>query len=150
MESGDTVGMHDVHSHAVRQVCAQHLKPPVVEAWLHGRTPEGYQRAADDEGERFWVALNSEDRVVGFAGWRGDELTALFVLPECHGRGIGSELFQACEEDARNHGLQIVRLDTTLNAVRFYEQFGFHQLREGYREKRGQRIPHMEMERDLM
>ena len=147
MRQADTIGMHDVHTHAVRQVCAPMLEATVVEAWLHGRTPEGYQRAAIEDGERFWIAIDDASGVVGFASWREDELIALFVLPEFQGCGIGRKLFVACEEDARDCGSRIVRLNSTLNAETYYEMLGFRRVRDGYQQKQNQCIPHIEMER---
>ena len=148
MENGDVAGMHRVHTDAVRQVCAKTVTPPVVEAWLHGRTPDGYLRAESEDDERFWVAVEPPMGVVGFASWRADELVSLYIDPDFHGQGIGRALFIACEDDAAANGQRIVRLISTLNAQGYYEMLGFRYVEDGYREKRGERIPHVEMVRD--
>lgn len=148
MRPEDAVGVQDAHTAAVREVCAPLLEPAVVEAWLRGRTPDGYLRAADEGDERFWVAVDHEGGVMGFASWRDGELLALYVDPGNQGLGIGRRLFAACEEEARGQGLKITRLNSSLNARTFYEARGFRAAREGYREKHGQRIPHLEMERN--
>lgn len=146
MEEGDTADMHRLHVAAVRQVCAKTVTPAVVEAWLHGHAPEIYLRAAC-LGEAFWVAVESADRIVGFASWRADEIVGLYVHPEFYGQGIGQALFTACEDDAAANGHAIVRLSSTLNARSFYEALGFRYVKDGYREKRGQRVPYVEMVR---
>lgn len=147
MRPEDTIGMHKLHTESVRRVCAPLLEPDIVQAWLHGRTPDGYLRAADEEGERFWIALDDSDRVVGFASWRDDELMALFIAPRSQGRGIGRKLFTACADDAEKNGWAIIRLDSTLNAQSYYEAMGFRRVRESYREKYDKRIPLIEMVR---
>lgn len=147
MRDADATGMHDVHTRAVRQVCARMVEPHTVEAWLHGRTPKGYLRAADEGGEAFWIAVSDNGEIAGFASWREDELVSLFVDPERERRGLGHRLFATCEEDASKNGHKIVRLISTLNAQTFYESLGFTAEGEGHTEKRGVRIPHIEMRR---
>ncbi len=147
MVPSDAVGMHRVHTHAVTAVCAAFVEPAAVEAWLHGRTPEKYVLAADEGGETFWIAAAEDGSVIGFSSWRRDELVSLFVDPAWHERGVGRALFDACEKDAAENGHAPRRLTATLNAVSYYEALGFRQVRENYREKQGQRIPHIEMTR---
>lgn len=148
MVPDDAPGMHRVHTQAVTAVCAAYVEPAAVEAWLHGRTAEKYAEAADTGGETFWIAALEDDSVIGFSSWRRDELVSLFVDPAYHGRGVGRALFDACEKNAAEKGHALRRLVATLNAVSYYEALGFRQVRESYREKQGQRIPHIEMTRD--
>ncbi len=149
MAPDDAADMHRIHTQAVTAVCAAFVEPPAVEAWLHGRTAKKYVEAADTGGEAFWIAALDDSTVIGFASWRGDELVSLFVDPAHHGRGVGRALFDACEKDAAANGHAPRRLTATLNAVSYYEALGFNQVRETYREKQGQRIPQVEMTRDL-
>jgi len=89
------------------------------------------------------------NQIFGFGSWRGDDLVALYVDPQMHGRDVGRRLFTACETDARENGRSITRLNATLNATSYYEALGFRKVRDGYNEKRGQRIPHIEMIREI-
>lgn len=148
MSPGDAASMHRIHTQAVTAVCAEFVEPAAVAAWLHGRTAEKYVEAADTGGETFWITALEDGSVVGFASWRQDDLISLFVDPAHHGRGVGHALFEACEKDAAENGHALRRLIATLNAVSYYEARGFHQVRESYRVKQGQRIPHIEMARD--
>lgn len=149
MSSEDAQDMHRIHTEAVTGVCAAFVEPAAVAAWLHGRTAEKYVEAADTGGETFWIAALEDGSVIGFASWRRDELVSLFVDPAHHDRGVGQALFEACEKDAAENGHALRRLIATLNAVSYYEARGFRQVRESYRVKQGQRIPHIEMTRDL-
>lgn len=148
MAPDDAADMHRIHTEAVTAVCAAFVEPAAVAAWLHGRTAEKYVAAAETGGEAFWIAALDDGSVIGFASWRGDDLVSLFVDPAYHGRGAGRALFEACEEDAAANGHRLRRLIATLNAISYYEARGFRQVRESYREKQGQRIPHIEMTRD--
>jgi GNAT superfamily N-acetyltransferase len=147
MRPDDATAIHELHGRAVRESCAPLVDPAVVEAWLHSRTPEGYLSAADQGGEHFWVAEDEHGCVIGFASWRDDELVALFVDPDFQRQGLGQRLYAACVTDAHDRGHRLTRLRSTRNAVSFYEALGFRRLEDGWEMKRGQRIPHVKMER---
>jgi GNAT superfamily N-acetyltransferase len=148
MRLEDASGIHEVHTAAVRETCARLLTPAVIEAWLYGRMPEGYLSAAES-GESFWVAVDEAGCVVGFASWQEDELLALFIDPSVHGQGIGGRLFAACERDAAEAGRSITCVNASLNAVSYYQALGFRAVGEGHQQKRGERIPHIEMVREV-
>jgi N-acetylglutamate synthase-like GNAT family acetyltransferase len=80
-----------------------------------------------------WVALHA-DRVVGLLVLEpaGDHvlLENLAVLPQAQGLGVGSQLLQLAEEQARAHGLRQVRLYTN---EAMSENLDYYP-RRGYRE----------------
>ncbi|MEM7172751.1 MAG: GNAT family N-acetyltransferase [Pseudomonadota bacterium] len=140
----DAEAMLGLHGEAITRCCAATLSPEAVTAWLSGRTPEGYLRAIA-KGERFWVATGADNAVIGFASWRDDELESLYVHPDHQGSGVGRALFAACEKDARACEQSLTKVSSTLNAQSFYESLGFHFISTGYWEKRGHRLPTIEM-----
>lgn len=75
-----------------------------------------------------WVA-EMNGRVVAFAmtDRRDGSLFALFVQPGCEGRGLGSALLAACEDDLRGRGFAIATLATgpETRAYRFYMARGW-------------------------
>jgi GNAT superfamily N-acetyltransferase len=87
-------------------------------AW--GRLPALYHRwAMTAGGERYVVAV-SGGRLLGYAAWRGDELTALFVRPAAAGRGLGARLLARVEAEARAAGARRLRLVAARAAAPFY------------------------------
>jgi putative acetyltransferase len=143
MDVHDVDKIHRIHTEAVNITCASHYDAERREAWLRGRTPEGYLRAQQN-GENFLVAI-LEGAVVGFASWRAEELLALFVLPSRQRRGVAHSLFDECGRRANESNFAITKLNATLNAREFYEQLGFKVTRRGYEIKRGKRIYHYKM-----
>ena len=143
--SEDFPAVHDVHSDAVRRTCATHYGFAERKAWLAGRSPEGYSRG-QALGERFVVAV-IRTTVVGFASWRGDELTALFVSPSWQFHGIGRALVRACERRAHRAGCWLRRVNSTLNARSFYQRLGFLVVSRRYSLRNGRRVGHYEMRR---
>jgi putative acetyltransferase len=52
----------------------------------------------------------------------------LYVSPSAGRRGVGRQLLRTLEERARAFGLESLGLDSSLNAVAFYERAGFEAL----------------------
>ena len=76
-------------------------------------------------GLREGVARGGGGRVVGYAGLRGAELTALFVLPWAARRGFASALLARVEALARRRGVRTLRVDAARSGVAFYRARGF-------------------------
>jgi len=51
---------------------------------------------------------------------------AVFVQPECQGRGIGKQLMAAVEAKAKEIGAGKITVRAAIRAERFYEKLGFH------------------------
>lgn len=115
--------VHDIHSACLTRTLSTHYSPEQIAAWIKGRTPEGYLKAAAS-GERFFVA-ETISAVIGFASWEDDELLALFVHPDVQCRGVGSQLFETCVADAIALGSSIARVKAANGAESFYADRGF-------------------------
>ncbi|MBK9515988.1 MAG: GNAT family N-acetyltransferase [Anaeromyxobacter sp.] len=70
----------------------------LAEAW--GALPALYHRWAVTAGGETRVLAEVAGRVVAFAGWRGREVTALFVHPRARGLGLGARLLRRAEVGA--------------------------------------------------
>jgi putative acetyltransferase len=64
-----------------------------------------------------------DERVVGFAVVKGDELDALYVAPEAQRRGVGSALFTKTQEE-RPDGFEFWVFRDNERARSFYEAHG--------------------------
>jgi len=113
-----------VHVSVIRDVCGQVYEPRQIQAWVSGKTHQGYLRAIAER--RVFVALRDE-RVVGFSELdpKTGEVFAVYVRPDCLRQGLGGYLLQTLEACAAEHGLERLHLHATLNAIPFYEAHGF-------------------------
>jgi putative acetyltransferase len=134
--ASDASGICRVHQRAVRVLCRADYTPAQIEAWIGPRRAEDYI-AAMNSGENLWVAEIS-GAVVGFAGLKDDEVTAVYVDPVHARHGLGQALLEAVEQSARTHGVQGLVVEASLNAVPFYRRAGYgaeeprtHRLRSG-------------------
>ncbi|GGL52127.1 GNAT family N-acetyltransferase [Halocalculus aciditolerans] len=131
-----------------REVCAVHeasiaalgvdgYDDEQVAAWGADRSPDDY---AFDGPDAFLVA-ETDGRVVGFAALSprpGDhldtaadaEVTGVYVHPDHARTGVGSRLLRALETVARVWDADTLALHASRNAVDFYDDAGFHRVRE--------------------
>ncbi len=92
-------------------------------AWA--RLPALYHRwAMTAGGERYLVAVRGA-RPVGYAAWRGGELTALFVRPGEAGRGLGARLLARLEAEAAAGGARRLTMVAAPGVVAYYAARGW-------------------------
>jgi putative acetyltransferase len=93
-----------------------------AETWANSMAVEGMeQRFRDAE---VWVA-EADDTIAGWIALRGDHIDGLYTDPVFVERGIGTELVALAEALMRERGIQIIRLQASLNAEQFYLRRGF-------------------------
>ena len=90
--------------------------------------------------ETFDLLCECEERLAGFAQLRwGDapscvaakapgEIQRLYVVGDCHGKGVARELMNACIDEMRDRRSDVVWLgvrERNPRAITFYKKFGF-------------------------
>lgn len=122
---------------AVRVLCATHYSPEIIEGWLANRSAQGYLRGI---GSGAIIVAEAASNVIGFGEGIPGEVLAVFVNPDFANRGIGSALLEHTLRLAQKHQGP-VRLESTLNAVGFYERFGFSQVERSVTRRNQVEIP---------
>jgi GNAT superfamily N-acetyltransferase len=108
---------------AAARAAAARYPPGAAERW--GSLPGVYHRWAMSAGGESRLVAVAAGRVVGFSGWRGPEVTALFVHPRAAGRGLGARLLAAAEAGAAQGGARNLTVLAALGAVDFYLTLGW-------------------------
>ena len=139
----DAFAMCALHLAAVRVLCAPHYSPQIIGGWLRGRVPEGYLPGIRS-GSMFVAEVHA--KVVGFGQSKPGEVLAVFVEPRFAGHGIGSELLVRALRDA-GADKGAVRVESTVNAVGFYERHGFRVVDQGTQRRNDVDVPVVIMER---
>jgi len=142
----DRAALPTLHTAAVREFGPKSYDAEAVRQWAKacGRSPEDYETPPD---EHFTVALR-EDAVAGFGHVvpAVGEVHAVYVHPDHTRCGVGSTLLAELEGFARGLGLPSLSLQSSLNAVGFYEMAGYERVDES-ESPGGLRV--MEMEKVL-
>jgi putative acetyltransferase len=126
-----------VHISAIKESCAGHYSPEVIQAWIARTQPQNYIAAISSLD---FLLAEEHGVILGFGILNAThrEIQGLYVSPQSAGRGIGTHLMRLLENSAREMGIEQLQLFSSLNAVPFYERLGYqareelkHQLSPG-------------------
>jgi len=96
------------------------------------------------------LVAEAGERVIGFAALIPQGAVAilddLWVEPDWIGRGVGTQLFEACAVRARELGAERMEWEAEPHAVGFYEKLGAVRLRDSERTMMNRTIPVMGVE----
>lgn len=120
---GDGAAAFDITRQSVEGLAGDFYTEQQIKGWMGTRTPEFYE-ALIARG-RMFVAEREDGTVVAFVDTVPGEVTRMFILPEAAGQGLGSRLLALGIENASEGFSGLVKVEATLNAVRFYEKHGF-------------------------
>ena len=127
----DRTALPALHTAAVLEFGSSDYDTEDVGKWakVDDRSLEDYET---DSGDHFTVAIRS-DTVAEFGHLvpNSGEIHAVYVHPDHAGRGVGSALLAELEGYARGCGLTELTLQSSLNAVGFYEGAGYDKIGEG-------------------
>ncbi len=116
------------------------------EDWVRGWAAQG-DFSQEALAARPVLVADLGGRAIGFATLiaQGDVcvLDDLWIDPDWIGRGIGTRLFEACAERARDLGAKRLEWEAEPNAVGFYQRMGGRYLRESAPTELGRTIPVM-------
>jgi ribosomal protein S18 acetylase RimI-like enzyme len=145
----DVQQVHDVHSVAIRTGAASAYDPEVVEVWVDAFNPENFP--ANIERMEFYVVELQGGRIGAFLAFDPNtaEIDSVYVAPWGGGLGLGSFLLGFAEEKGRLAGLDTMWLDASLNAVSFYQKYGWVEMERHARIRKGIEISVVKMEKML-
>ena len=142
----DRAALPALHTAAVREFGPTSYDAEAVRGWAKacGRSPEDYETPPD---EHLTVAVR-EGAVAGFGHVvpAVGEVHAVYVHPDHARHGVGSALLAELEGYSRGLDLTTLSLQSSLNAVGFYERVGYERVGAG-ESPGGLRV--MEMEKTL-
>ena len=141
--ASDAPRIHELHIASVRTLCAPAYAPSILEGWLANRSPNGYLRAIASGG--LFVA-EAAGQILGFCEGAAGEVRAVFVAPRWAGRGVGTALLSQALAFAMAGASRAVRLESTLNAVGFYERHGFQRVAQSTVRRNDVDVPIVVME----
>ena len=134
-----------IHTRAIELVAVREYGEEMARSWSHGLTAEGYSRSMAG-GEIFEVAV-CDGRVVGFCGYKNDEICGLYVDPDFGRRGIASILLKHALQALQRQGHRRIIVDSSITALPFYRRHGFRVVKERTRMTRGgMEVPTADME----
>ena len=84
----------------------------------------------------FFVAIENS-KIIGTITIINDYIGTVFVTPEYHCKGIGTKLMETIENLAKERKIEKLRLQSSINAVNFYEKLGYKKGEQSQSEEYG-------------
>ncbi|QCF27156.1 GNAT family N-acetyltransferase [Hydrocarboniclastica marina] len=114
---------------ALRQTNGQDYPQDIIQRIEKSFSPDGISRLMSER--KVFVAVIGGD-VVGTASLDGQVVRSVFVAPGKQKQGIGKRLMDAVERAARDAGMQILSVPSSITAEAFYARLGFIPISERY------------------
>ena len=94
----------------------------------------------------WWVLVSATEALIGFLGFAGDTIEALFIDPDHHGQG-GGRFLVAHAQDLGAGALAVDVNEQNEAALRFYEALGFSVAGRSPTDAAGRPFPILHMKR---
>lgn len=121
----DAVALADLYSQSIRHYGPRAYSHAQVEAWAATASAERIAASSED-GRTVLIAEDEDGHVLGYGDIEPDgHLDCLYCAPEAEGRGIGSALYMALEERARQQGIAKIYVEASELARPLFERSGF-------------------------
>ena len=83
-------------------------------------------------GKRKVFVATIASRIVGTASLDGEVVRTVFVAPDVQGQGVGRQLMAEIELAARQGGVKVLTVPSSVTAEAFYSRLGFRAVRDSH------------------
>jgi putative acetyltransferase len=147
-EAGDAPALARLFYETVHAVNRADYSPGQLRAWAP-EVPDPEAWHARMSG-RCTLVAEEDGEALGFAELERDGLLdMLYLRKDAVGRGVGSWLYLAVEQVARERGLGRIFTEASITARPFFERQGFRVVGEQVVARRGARLTNFAMEKSL-
>ncbi|MCL9783709.1 GNAT family N-acetyltransferase [Vibrio sp. S4M6] len=119
----DSEELFDLRIQAIKAKCINHYSTEQIEHWTSGSVNEQFQ--SDVEAKFYITEFEGEMVGSGMLDEKSGMVDAIFIAPKFMGKGAAAIMIQFLESKAREKGLKQLKLQSTLNAAKFYRSQGF-------------------------
>ena len=126
IKPGDEAQLAQIYFSAVREIASRHYTPRQVQAWApEVPAPGSYSTKAAD-GRTVLVAVDTDDRALAYGDLEPDgHIDHLYCRPDHAGTGVAAAIYDALEAAARSAGIDLLFVEASEPARRFFLKRGF-------------------------
>ncbi|QXI30872.1 GNAT family N-acetyltransferase [Pseudomonas vanderleydeniana] len=127
----------DADAEAISQVIIQALRESNAEDYASAVIERVEQSFGPQDvrsllGIRTMLVAQEGERVVGTASLDGEVVRSVFVAPDTQGTGVGRALLAEVVRLAREAGISLLKVPSTVTAEGFYARLGFEAVRDAW------------------
>ncbi|MEM8836690.1 MAG: GNAT family N-acetyltransferase [Pseudomonadota bacterium] len=149
-KTSDAAALSEIFHASVHIIGSRYYNAQQVNAWSPHRVSEEAFIARVSDGRSVYVAVNENDKLVGFIELEKDgHIDCFYCDPSVVGTGVGSALYDHLEKAARAQGLDRLDVAASEAAKPFFLGKGFHLVRRQTVERNGVPLHNYLMEKHL-
>ena len=145
-KKGDAIKVSNVIKKSFRSIISKNYTKESVEDQIKENSPKKILEKA--KKVKYFVAVE-KGKIVGFGGYNEEKIHTFFVIPERHGKGIGSKILERVLTEAKKDGIESLKCWSSFNAENFYASFGFKKIKKLNLKTKNSSISFMEMVKEL-
>ena len=125
----DVKSIAELHKKVVNEVNSKFYSAETIKEWIRDILKENVVNQLQNSN---WIVAEIDGKIVGFGQYSvtDGEIYQINVSPDYLKQNIGKGLYDYMEKDFRDNGAEKICLNSTLNAVEFYQKLGFKMLEE--------------------
>ncbi|WP_394176544.1 GNAT family N-acetyltransferase [Thalassotalea litorea] len=117
--------MDELFRLSATRLCCNAYTEEQLEGWAGCPRPERFMENQSKGYQQYFLTLENQIIAFGILDIANSKLMALFVHPDFSGRKVGENMTQFLLQQAKDKNLNVLALDSSLNAVKFYKRHGF-------------------------
>lgn len=123
-KTDDAKVITELHKKVVREVNSEFYSPEAIKEWLDAISEENTRKQLQNSD---WIVAEIDGKIIGFGQYSVDdeEIYQINVNLNFLKQKIGKSLYDYMEDKFRTAGKKKISLNSTLNAVGFYQRLGF-------------------------
>jgi GNAT superfamily N-acetyltransferase len=108
------------------------------------------EKVLENAEKGYTIVLEKNNKMVGTGTIVGDEIVRVFIDPTFQKHGFGKLIMSKLEEKAFSLGIDVIKLDASIPAKKFYDALGYTTLEETFLELKGnKRLDYYKMQKSL-
>ena len=144
-EPKDLDSVYEIVSETVKQTYIECYNQEIVDFFLRIHSKDNIER---DIKEHSMYLIKDNGQLVGTGCAKNNEIARVYILPEYHGRGLGTGIMDLLESEISKK-YKSVTLSPSLIAVDFYKRRGYYYTKHDEHEIGGMILAHDTMQKDF-
>ncbi|MCK5022088.1 MAG: GNAT family N-acetyltransferase [Candidatus Pacebacteria bacterium] len=144
----DIEDIERIHKSCIQKTNAKIYDQKVIGEWIE---PINFQNIKKQFESTKWFVLEKDNKIVGFAqiALDDDSIYQINIDTEYQKQGLGVLLYKFLEKEFKKNNTEKINLNSTLNAIDFYKQLGFKEIKPIKLKLKTQEVKMVKMEKLL-
>lgn len=134
----------ELFTNTIHKTCHKDYTKEQLNAWANPNIDYKVWEKRVNKTKPFLAVI--DDKLVGFTEFYDDYIDCFYVHHEYQGQGVGKALMSTILDEAIKNGIKVLRVDASITAKRFFESFGFVEVKKNIVKRNNQELINYSLE----